>query len=271
MSRIATAFATTKAANRAALISFIMAGDPDHDTTAALLAALPEAGADLIELGMPFSDPMADGPSIQAAAIRALKNGATLRKTLDLVRGFRQHNTTTPLILMGYFNPILAYGLQGFIKDAAAAGVDGLILVDLPPEEDGELRALADAAGIAIIRLATPTTDAARLPKVLNGAGGFLYYVSIAGITGTKSAGVDEVRAALDRFRPHTALPLAVGFGVKTPEQLKPLAQFADGVIVGSAITDPIAAQLDAKGQPQSGVVTAVAELVRSLAAATVR
>lgn len=269
--RISTTFATTKAAQRAALVTFIMAGDPDHETTAKILAELPKAGADIIELGMPFSDPMADGPSIQAAGIRALKGGATMLKTLSLVRGFRDQNSATPIVLMGYFNPILAYQPEKFLADAAAAGVDGLILVDLPPEEDADFRAKANKLGIDIIRLATPTTDAARLPKVLDGASGFLYYVSIAGITGTKSATVDHVRSALTAIRNHTAMPLAVGFGIKTPEQLAELAAFADGVIVGSALVDRIAANLDGNGKIGAQIVPEISALVRAFAAATLR
>lgn len=269
--RIATSFAKAKAANRAALITFVMAGDPDQGTTAALLAALPEAGADLIEIGMPFSDPMADGPAIQAAGIRALKGGADMRQTLALVAQFRAANQTTPVILMGYFNPILAFGELAFIASAAQAGVDGLIIVDLPPEEDSVFRTAAKAHGLTIIRLATPTTDEKRLPQVLDGAGGFLYYVSIAGITGTKSATVEHVKAALARFRHSTKLPLAVGFGVKTAAQIAPLAQFADGVVVGSAIVDRIAANLDAGGKPGAQIVPEITALVRELAQATKR
>lgn len=269
--RISTTIAATRAAKRAALVTFIMAGDPDHDTTAKILAELPKAGADIIELGMPFSDPMADGPSIQAAGIRALKGGATMVKTLSLVRNFRTQDSTTPIVLMGYFNPILAYQPEKFLADAAAAGVDGLILVDLPPEEDADFRAKANKLGIDIIRLATPTTDAARLPKVLDGASGFLYYVSIAGITGTKSATVDHVRSALTAIRNHTAMPLAVGFGIKTPEQLAELAAFADGVIVGSALVDRIAANLDGNGKIGAQIVPEISALVRAFAAATLR
>ena len=265
--RIGAAFARVKAEKRAALITFIMACDPDEAVTADLLAALPEAGADIIELGMPFSDPMADGPAIQAAGIRALQAGASLKKVLALAQGFRAKHASVPLVLMGYFNPILAYGQEDFIKDAAAAGVDGLILVDLPPEEDGAFRALAGKAGVTIVRLATPTTDAQRLPQVLNGAGGFLYYVSIAGITGTKSASVGDVRAALERFRQSSDLPMAVGFGVRTAEQLKTLAAFADGVIVGSALVDIVAANAESRGR----IVPGVTALVRELAAAAKR
>ncbi len=269
--RIADSFAKAIAANRAALITFVMAGDPDQGTTAALLEQLPSAGADLIEIGMPFSDPMADGPAIQAAGIRALKGGADMHKTLALVTQFRASNQTTPIILMGYFNPILAFGELAFIASAAQAGVDGLIIVDLPPEEDSVFRTAAKAHGLTIIRLATPTTDEKRLPQVLDGAGGFLYYVSIAGITGTKSATVEHVKAALARFRHSTKLPLAVGFGVKTAAQIAPLAQFADGVVVGSAIVDRIAVNLDAQGKPGAQIVPEITALVRELAQATKR
>lgn len=271
LDRISQSFAVAKAANRAALITFVMAGDPDQATTAALLAALPEAGADLIEIGMPFSDPMADGPAIQAAGIRALKGGADMQQTLALVTQFRAANQTTPVILMGYFNPILAFGELAFIASAAQAGVDGLIIVDLPPEEDTVFRTAAKAHGLTIIRLATPTTDEKRLPQVLDGAGGFLYYVSIAGITGTKSATVEHVKTALARFRHSTKLPLAVGFGVKTAAQIAPLAQFADGVVVGSAIVDRIAANLDAGGKPGAQIVPEITALLRELAQATKR
>lgn len=275
LNRISDTFAKTKTANRAALITFIMAGDPDHATTAQILAALPKAGADIIEIGMPFSDPMADGPAIQAAGIRALRAGATMQRTLDLVRGFRQSDRITPIVLMGYFNPILAYDPDKFLAAAAQAGVDGLIIVDLPPEEDGEFRIKALQLSITIIRLATPTTDTARLPQVLDGAGGFLYYVSIAGITGTKSATVEHVRTALNSFRNSTKLPLAVGFGIKTPEQLQPLAQFADGVIVGSALIERIAnnlvAPLDSTGKASAQIVAEISAFVQALAAATQR
>lgn len=267
--RIAAAFAKTKAENRAAMISFIMAGDPDHDTAAQLLRELPQAGADMIELGMPFSDPMADGPAIQAAGLRALKNGANMRRTLELARGFRREDQVTPLILMGYFNPVLAYGPEKFLADAESAGIDGLIIVDLPPEEDGDFRASANRHHLAVIHLATPTTDDARLPKVLNGASGFLYYVSITGITGTKSAAQTQVHEALSRLRRSTALPIAVGFGVRTPEQVQSIAGVADGVIVGSALADRIAANLDAQGRAGAQLCGDVCGLVRQLAAAT--
>lgn len=269
--RITTRFTHTKAANRAALITFVMAGDPDHATTAQILAALPSAGADIIELGMPFSDPMADGATIQAAGLRALARGANMHKTLDLVRGFRTNDQSTPLLLMGYYNPILAYGVDQFLTDAASAGVDGLIVVDLPPEEDAAFAAAAKNLNLATTHLATPTTDAKRLPQVLRGASGFLYYVSIAGITGTKSAAEDHIRAALALFRQHTSLPIAVGFGVRTAEQVHTIATIADGVVVGSAIIDRIAASLDATGKPGAQLVQEVSTLVQQLAAATHR
>ena len=241
MSRIAARFAELKKANRAAFIPFITAGDPDADMTAAILAKLPAAGADLIELGVPFSDPMADGPAIQASSQRALKAGMTLHKVLDIVRRFRKTDTKTPIVLMGYYNPIHAYGTARFAKDAGTAGVDGLITVDLPPEEDEVLRAPASAHNIDVVRLATPTSDDARLDTILNGAGGFLYYVSIAGITGTKSYAQADVEAAVARMKARGPLPCCVGFGIKTPEQAAQIARFADGAVVGSAIVDRIA------------------------------
>lgn len=247
MSRIAKRFAELKAANCAAFVPFITAGDPDGETTAALLEGLPHAGADLIELGIPFSDPMADGPAIQAASQRALAAGMTMLKVLDLVRGFRKKDNTTPIVLMGYYNPIHAYGTAKFVKDAAEAGVDGLIVVDLPPEEDAVLRAPAGAAGIDIVRLATPTTSDTRLPVVLDGAGGFLYYVSIAGVTGTKSFAEDEVKAAVTRLKNAGGLPVAVGFGIKTPENAGFIARIADGAVVGSAIVETLAASAGKK------------------------
>jgi tryptophan synthase alpha chain len=242
MSRIAKRFAELKKANRAAFVPFITAGDPDSETTCALLEKLPGAGADLIELGVPFSDPMADGPAIQASSTRALEAGMTLPKVLELVRKFRRKDQATPIILMGYYNPIHAYGTARFAKDAAEAGVDGVITVDLPPEEDEVLRTPANAQGLDIVRLATPTTDDARLSAVLTGASGFLYYVSIAGITGTKSFAEGDVRAAVTRLQGASGLPCAVGFGIKTPEQAASIASFADAAVVGSAIVDRIAA-----------------------------
>jgi tryptophan synthase alpha chain len=241
MSRIAARFAELKKANRAAFIPFITAGDPGVETTAALLEKLPGAGADLIELGVPFSDPMADGPAIQASSQRALKAGMALVKVLELVRRFRKVHAKTPLVLMGYYNPIHKYGTARFVKDAAEAGVDGLITVDLPPEEDEVLRIPAVSHGLDIVRLATPTTDAARLKTILDGAGGFLYYVSITGVTGTKSFAEADVRAAVARLQAATALPCAVGFGIKTPERAAAIAAFADAAVVGSAIVDRMA------------------------------
>ncbi|HEX4077261.1 MAG TPA: tryptophan synthase subunit alpha [Rhizomicrobium sp.] len=236
MNRIAARFEALRRAGCAAFVPFITAGDPDAETSLALLEKLPAAGADLIELGVPFSDPMADGPAIQASSQRALAGGMTLAKVLDLVRRFRARDTATPLVLMGYYNPIHAFGTARFAKEAALAGVDGLITVDLPPEEDEVLRAPAAAQELDVIRLATPTTDERRLDTVLNGAGGFLYYVSIAGITGTKSYSTEDVRHAIARLKARTELPCAVGFGIRTPEQAAEIARFADGAVVGSAI-----------------------------------
>lgn len=241
MSRIASRFAELKKDNRAAFIPFITAGDPDLESTAALLDRLPGAGADVIELGIPFSDPMADGPAIQASSLRALKAGMSLIKVLELVRRFRRAHAKIPLVLMGYYNPIHKYGTARFAKDAADVGVDGLITVDLPPEEDEVLRLPAAAQGLDIVRLATPTTDDNRLKTILDGAGGFLYYVSIAGVTGTKSFAEDEVRAAIARLQRATGLPCAVGFGIKSPAQAKSVAGFADAAVVGSAIVERIA------------------------------
>ncbi len=242
MSRISKRFAELKKQNRAAFVPFVTAGDPDAETTTALLERLPAAGADLIELGVPFSDPMADGPAIQASSLRALKAGMTLPRVLELVRRFRRKDHATPLVLMGYYNPIHAYGTARFAKDAAEAGVDGLITVDLPPEEDEVLRLPASAHALDIVRLATPTTDEARLSVVLDGAGGFLYYVSIAGVTGTKSFSESDVRTAVARLKAASGLPCAVGFGIKTPHQAAAIAAFADAAVVGSAIVDRLAA-----------------------------
>ena len=238
--RIATRFAALKDEGRAAFIPFIMAGDPDAEGSAALLARLPELGADLIEIGMPFSDPMADGPSIQVAGERALRQGQTIARTLEMATSFRSGDSDTPLILMGYFNPIYNYGCDSFARDAAAAGIDGLIIVDLPPEEDEELRVPAQAAGIALIRLAAPTTDDARLHQILVNCDGFIYYVSVTGITGTKAAVTAEVEAGLARIRKATDLPVAVGFGVRTAEQAAEIAAFADAVVVGSALVQQV-------------------------------
>jgi tryptophan synthase alpha chain len=265
-SRIARRFAALKAEGRAGLVTFITAGDPDHETSAALLRGLPGAGADLIELGMPFSDPMADGPAIQAASQRALKAGANMRKTLALVRDFRAGDAATPVILMGYYNPIYRYGAEAFIRDAAGAGVDGLIIVDLPPEEEDELRPQAERAGIACIRLVAPTTSEARLSTLLAHAGGFVYYIAIAGITGTRSAAVREVEAAVARLRARTALPIAVGFGIKTPEDAAGFARIADAAVVGSALVQTMADQLDAKGRVTMALLPEALAFVRRLA-----
>ncbi len=241
MSRIAGRFAELRRHGRAAFVPFITAGDPDPDTSFEILERLHAAGADLIELGVPFSDPMADGPAIQASSLRALNAGMTLAKVLDMVRRFRRADKDTPIVLMGYCNPIHHYGFARFAKDAAEAGVDGVITVDLPPEEDEALRIPAVAQGLDIIRLATPTTDVRRLETVLSGAGGFLYYVSVAGVTGTKSSTAENVRAAVERVKAESGLPCAVGFGIRTSEQAAEIAAFADAVVVGSALVSRIA------------------------------
>jgi tryptophan synthase alpha chain len=265
--RIERRFAELEAAGRAGLVTFVCAGDPDVATSAAMLAGLPAAGADLIEIGMPFSDPMADGPAIQAGSLRALKAGMTLAGTLALVRGFRATDNATPVILMGYYNPIYSYGALRFLDDAKSAGVDGLIIVDLPPEEDDELCLPALARGLCFIRLATPTTDDRRLPKVLANTTGFIYYVSITGITGSGAPVAVQVQGAVARLRRHTGLPVAVGFGIRTPEQAGEIAAAADAVVVGSALVDRIARGLDAEGRAQPGLVEAVLHQVRELAA----
>ena len=264
--RIARRFAALKAQGRAGLIPFITAGDPDPATSLALLKALPEAGADLIELGMPFSDPMADGPAIQAASQRALKGKMTLSGTLALVERFRAGDAATPVILMGYYNPIYRRGPADFAREAAAAGVDGLIVVDLPPEEDEELRPLAEAAGIAFIRLVAPTTSEARLKTVLTGASGFVYYISITGITGTRSAALDDVARAAARLRAHTPLPIAVGFGIKTPEDAAGIARVANAAVVGSALVQVIADRLDESGRATKALVPDALAFVGRLA-----
>ena len=243
--RIDNKFAELKRRGRAGLVTFITAGDPDYDTSLAILKGLPAAGADVIELGMPFSDPMADGPAIQASSQRALKAGQTMKKTLSMVREFRTQDETTPIVLMGYYNPIYVYPVDRFIADAVDAGADGLIVVDVPPEEDEELRPAATAGGLNVIRLATPTTDAKRLPAVLANTSGFVYYVSIAGITGTAAPDIGSVGAHVRRIKAHTSLPIAVGFGVKTEEQVSELASVAEGVVVGSALVSAIADSLD--------------------------
>jgi tryptophan synthase alpha chain len=264
--RIDKRFAALKAEGRAALVTFIMAGDPDYDTSLAIAKALPKAGADIIEIGMPFTDPMADGPAIQAAGLRALKSGQGMTRTLSLVREFRKDDDLTPVILMGYYNPIYIYGSERFLTDAKAAGVDGLIVVDLPPEEDEELCLPALKAGLNFIRLATPTTDHKRLPKVLTNTSGFVYYVSVTGVTGTAAPDTSKVTGAVARIRRHTRLPVAVGFGVKTAEQARAIAEGADGVVVGSALVDAMFKSLDKTGKPGTRTVRAVTELVSALA-----
>lgn len=239
--RIAERFARLKAENRAALVTFVTAGDPDYSVSSAILKALPEAGADLIEIGMPFSDPMAEGPPIQASSLRALKAGQTMEKTLSLTQSLRRTHPDTPVVLMGYLNPILSYGSERFAQDAAEAGVDGLIVVDCPPEEDDAIGPPLRNAGLDMIRLATPTTDAARLPRVLDGASGFLYYVSILGITGTAAPDAAKVETAVAALKRTTTLPVAVGFGVRTDAQAEAIGRFADGVVVGSALVTSFA------------------------------
>ena len=265
--RIDKRFAALKAEGRAALVTFLMAGDPDADASLAIVKALPAAGADVIELGMPFTDPMADGPSIQAAGLRALNAGQTLRKTLQLVRDFRKSDDATPIILMGYYNPIYIYGVDPFLVDAKAAGVDGLIIVDLPPEEDDELCIPALKAGLNFVRLATPTTDDKRLPAVLANTSGFVYYVSITGITGAAAANAVNVTAAVGRIKRHTKLPVAVGFGVRTADNARMIAEGADGVVVGTALVDALKNSLDADNKATPRTVAAVADLVAELAA----
>ena len=264
--RIDRRFAVLNAEGRAALMTFTMTGDPDYETSLAIVKALPKAGADLIELGMPFTDPMADGPAIQAAGVRALKGGQRLIKTLTLVREFRKGDNTTPIVLMGYYNPIYIYGVDKFIADAKEAGVDGLIVVDLPPEEDEELCLPTLKAGLNFIRLATPTTDEKRLPVVLNNTSGFVYYVSITGITGSTAPDAKRVAAAVNRIKRHTKLPVAVGFGVKTAEQARAIAGGADGVVVGSALVDALARTLDSSGKAGLNTVKAVTTVVSTLA-----
>jgi tryptophan synthase alpha chain len=264
--RIERRFAALKAEGRTALVTFTMAGDPDYDSSLAIAKALPKAGADVIELGMPFTDPMADGPAIQAAGVRALKSGQRMTKTLALVREFRKGDDATPIVLMGYYNPIYIYGVDRFLVDAKAAGVDGLIVVDLPPEEDEELCLPALKAGLNLIRLATPTTDDKRLPAVLNNTSGFVYYVSITGITGSVAPDAGKVNAAVARIKRHTKLPVAVGFGVRTAEQARAIAENADGVVVGSALVDALRGSLDKNGKAGPGTVKAVTDLVSTLA-----
>jgi len=266
MSRIEKRFAALKAEGRAGFVAYLTAGDPDIETSTRLFEGVAAAGADLIEIGMPFSDPMADGPLIQAGGMRALKSGMTLRKTLAMVKHLRARDADTPYVLMGYYNPIYRYGAEAFAKDAVAAGVDGLIIVDLPPEEDPELAEPARRAGLDLVRLATPTSDAARLPVIVERASGFVYYVAITGITGTRSADSAGVRDAVARLRRFTKLPVAVGFGIKTPEQAAEIARAADAAVVGSALVDRLAQHLDADGKAKPGLVDAVLGDISALA-----
>ncbi|MGJ5204103.1 tryptophan synthase subunit alpha [Bradyrhizobium sp. HKCCYLR20261] len=265
-SRMDARFAQLKSEGRSAFVTFVMGGDPDPETSLAIVKALPQAGADIIEIGMPFTDPMADGPSIQAAGLRALKAGMTLKKTFQLVRSFRESDAATPIVLMGYYNPIYIYGVDKFLVDAKGAGVDGLIIVDLPPEEDDELCIPALKAGLNFIRLATPTTDDKRLPAVLANTSGFVYYVSITGITGAAAADSSAVGAAVARIKRHTALPVCVGFGIRTPETARAIAANADGAVVGTALVDALKASLDSEGRATPKTVSAVADLAAALA-----
>jgi len=264
--RIDTRFAELAKQGRSAFVTFLMAGDPDPGTSLAIVKAMPQAGADILEIGMPFTDPMADGPSIQAAGLRALKAGMTLKKTLAMVRAFREGDNTTPLVLMGYYNPIYIYGVDKFLSDAKSAGVDGLIIVDLPPEEDSELCMPALKAGLNFIRLATPTTDDKRLPAVLANTSGFVYYVSITGITGAAAADSKMVGEAVARIKRHTNLPVCVGFGIRTSEAARAIAERANGAVVGTALVDALRGSLDAEGRATAKTVDAVADLAASLA-----
>jgi tryptophan synthase alpha chain len=266
MSRLSARFSALKKEGRAAFVPFITAGDPDMEISFAILEKLPAAGADVIELGMPFTDPMADGPAVQASSVRALKSGATMLKVLEMVKKFRKADKTTPIVLMGYYNPIHAYGTARFARDVAAAGVDGLIVVDLPIEEDEVLRLPALAQDVDLIRFVTPTTDEARLKRIVKDASGYLYYVSVAGVTGTKAVPEEEVRAAIARVRSATDLPCTVGFGIRSPEQAEAIARIADGVVVGSAIVSRVEGNL-AGGKDK--IVNEVLELTRILAGST--
>lgn len=266
--RIDRRFAELKKQGRPALVTFISAGDPDYETSKTILFGLPKAGADVIELGMPFSDPMADGPAIQASSLRALKSGQTMKKTLALVSEFRKIDQATPIVLMGYYNPIYVYPNEAFLADAVKAGVDGLIVVDVPPEADEELCLPAVAKGLNFIRLATPTTDAKRLPAVLENTSGFVYYVSITGITGSAAPDINDVHSQVARIKRSTNLPVAVGFGVKTGEQARSIAQGAEGVVVGSALVNAIEASLGPGGEATGKTAPAVLDLVKSLAGA---
>lgn len=264
--RIDARFEKLKAQGRSALVTFVTAGDPDFDTAMEIVNGLPAAGADIIELGMPFTDPMADGPAIQAASLRALETGHNMHKTLDMVRAFRQNDNETPIVLMGYYNPVYIYGNDRFLTDAKEAGVDGLIIVDLPPEEDSELCIPAMKAGLNFIRLATPTTDDKRLPTVLTNTSGFLYYVSVLGVTGTKAPVASTVGAAVERIKGHSDIPVCVGFGVRTGDQAHDIAKNADGVVAGSVLVDAITDNLDKNGKPGPNTATAVHKVVKQLA-----
>jgi tryptophan synthase alpha chain len=268
--RIDRRFAALKQEGRAALMTFVMGGDPDYETSLAIVKALPAAGSDLIEIGMPFTDPMADGPAIQAAGVRALKAGQTMKRTLSLVREFRRSDDTTPIVLMGYYNPIYIYGVDAFLVDAKAAGVDGLIIVDLPPEEDTELCLPALKAGFNFIRLATPTTDDKRLPAVVRRTSGFVYYVSVAGVTGVKEADAASVAPAVERVRRASGLPVAVGFGIKTPERAAEVARIADAAVVGSALVDEIAQAAAQDRSPVANVLDRAAALAGAVRSARV-
>jgi tryptophan synthase alpha chain len=267
--RMEKRFADLKAEGRPALVTYFMGGDPDYQTSLGIMKALPEAGADVIELGMAFSDPMADGPAIQMAGQRALKGGQTLKKTLQLAADFRRTDSATPIVLMGYYNPIYIYGVERFLNDALAAGIDGLIVVDLPPEMDDELCIPAIRKGINFIRLATPTTNDKRLPTVLNNTSGFVYYVSMNGITGSALPDTSLVSGAVERIKAHTDLPVCVGFGVKTAEHARVIGGSADGVVVGTAIVNQIATSLTPDGRASSDTIQAVATLVRGLSTGT--
>jgi tryptophan synthase alpha chain len=266
--RIAARFTALKAKKQSGLVTFITAGDPDLATCEKILHGLPGTGVDIVELGMPFSDPMADGAAIQAANLRALKAGMNLAKVLELARSFRKQDPETPLVLMGYYNPVFRYGTEKFLQDAKTAGVDGLIIVDLPPEEDHEVCAPAAQAGLNFIRLVTPTSDAARLPAILKNASGFLYYVSVAGITGSKKSNPEPVRKALEQVRKHTDLPVAVGFGIATPDEARAIASFSDAVVVGSAIVTRIAENLDTQGKAKKTLADNVLGFTSELAKA---